>query len=431
MLRPVSLRTGAWVGLAVEAFAFLLSIHAPWAGGSWLLVLGVVQWGGFALGAAAILRAPARVAMPVMLAGAVLLQIAALSAVPSRSDDVYRYLYDGHVQAAGVDPYRYAPNDPATVRLRDPFLFPTGPECAHLAHEPVCTRLNRSPQRTLYPPLAEAAFVVVELVTPTSWHSRRWQLMSALLALLTTWLLARVAGDPRRAVLWAWCPVVALEAGNGAHIDVLAALLALGGLVAAARRRPIVGGVLIGAAMAVKLYPALVLGGLLRRRPAIVAPVAAGVLALSYVPHVLAVGTRVVGYLPGYLREEGYNGRRFGLLTLVVPDRLAPVLAVAVLLAVTAVAARRLPPYESALVVTGVAFLVATPLQGWYGLLLVALAALVNRPEWLAVAGAGFVLYTVHADDRLIAQRLSYGTALTVVLAITFLRRARRTSLAA
>lgn len=38
-------------------------------------------------------------------------------------------------------------------------------------------------------------------------------------------ILRRTGGDPRLAVLWAWCPTVVLEAGNNAHVDVLGAVL--------------------------------------------------------------------------------------------------------------------------------------------------------------------------------------------------------------
>ena len=44
------------------------------------------------------------------------------------------------------------------------------------------------------------------------------------------------------------------------------------------------------------------------------------VVAVGYLPHVLGVGTKVLGYLPGYLREEDYDaGGRYllaGLLGL-------------------------------------------------------------------------------------------------------------------
>src|SRR5205823_14184397 len=133
-------------------------------------------------------------------------------------------------------------------------------------------------------------------------------------------------------VRWAGCPAVAIEAGNAAHVDVLAAFLAVLalGLLAGAGGRPggdrptpgrragRAGGAVLGAAVAVKLYPVLLLPAVLRRRwGAAVLAAATGVVAASYLPHVLAAGGKVVGYLPGYLAEEGYDGTgRFPVIRL-------------------------------------------------------------------------------------------------------------------
>ena len=154
---------------------------------------------------------------------------------------------------------------------------------------------------------------------------------------------------------------------------------------------------LIGAAIATKLYPALVLPSMLRRRPLAVLGGAAGLVALSYVPHVLAVGTQVIGYLPGYLREEQYvSGGRLLLLGQLVPHPLDTLLGSLILGAVAGWAWRRSDPdrpEDSAVVVVGVAFLVTTPNYSWYAALLVALVALSGAIEWLPVAFASTATY--------------------------------------
>ncbi len=43
---------------------------------------------------------------------------------PPNSTDVYRYVWDGRVQAHGISPYRYVPADPALAQLRDPDIYP-------------------------------------------------------------------------------------------------------------------------------------------------------------------------------------------------------------------------------------------------------------------------------------------------------------------
>src|SRR5207302_7768600 len=92
-----------------------------------------------------------------------------------------------------------------------------------------------------------------------------------------------------------------------------------------------------------KLYPALLLPALVRRRPVSGAVVAGALVGAAYLPHILAVGPKVLGYLPGYLHEEGYTqGTRFLLLNAVgIPERASQVLAVIALMATAAWLCRR------------------------------------------------------------------------------------------
>jgi hypothetical protein len=67
---------------------------------------------------------------------------------PRTSDDAYRYIWDGRVLLAGVDPYRFVPLNSALAGLRDPLLFPEG--------EPPL--INRPGVPTIYPPIAQLWF---------------------------------------------------------------------------------------------------------------------------------------------------------------------------------------------------------------------------------------------------------------------------------
>ena len=100
--------------------------------------------------------------------------------------------------------------------------------------------------------------------------------------------LRRLGRDPRLAVLWAWCPVTALQAGNGAHVDVLAAFLTVAALLPLARpggltgRRALGGGLLLGLAIATKVTPVLAVPAVLRRRPVTAAAAIIGATAAVY-----------------------------------------------------------------------------------------------------------------------------------------------------
>lgn len=428
-----------WVavgGLLVLAAVLLAALVAGRPNDARWLLLGLLAaaWLVFPAAVALVLRVPADRAVPLILAGAVLLQLVAVGFPPRSTDDLFRYAWDGRVQVSGTDPYRYAPTDPALTDLRDDWLFP--PDCHRV---PVCTIMNHPQSPTIYPPVAEAFFTAVHVVSPPGARWKPWQLAAALLALLTTvaviMTLRATGRDPRWAVLWAWCPLVVIEAGNSAHVDVLSALLVVLGLRYAAARRPLAAGGLLGAAVAVKLYPALVLPAVLRRRGILIGVVAAATFAASYVPHVLAVGTKVLGYLPGYLSEEGYDGSgRFPVLRLLLPDAVPAevtlVLAAVLLAAVAALVAWRTDPdrpWDGAVVVTGVAVLLAGANYPWYALLLVALVALSGRWEWLPAAAAAYLPYFVGALDlqQEPIKKLSYGTATALVLALLALRAAR------
>ena len=395
-----------------------------------------VAWTLFAAAVWTVRKIPARAATVLVLAGSAAVALAGLTAQPRTSNDMYRYAWDGRVQAAGISPYAHPPAAPELSHLRDDWLFPARETCKGwgLTHtgSGLCVRINRPTVPTIYPPVAEGWYLAVHTLSPPDSRHKPLQVGGAVLAFGTTLALLRVLrrrGDPQRAparaALWAWCPAVALEAVNNAHIDTLGVLfvvLALGTATAGTRR-----GALLGTAIAVKLLPVLALPGALsgQRGPARVLRVVAAAVtavALAYLPYVVASGGDVLGYLPGYLHEEGYEPghvRRFALLRLLLPDAAAGVTAT-VLLALVGLYVwwRGDParPWRGALLLTGTTLLLFSPSYPWYSLLVVALVAMDGRWEWLTITLAGTTLYLA---DRLLPgfplQAWAYGTAAVAI----------------
>ena len=249
-------------------------------------------------------------------------------------------------------------------------------------------------------------------------------------------VLRRTGRPAQRVVWWAWCPTVVLEAGGNAHVDVVAALLvvvALGLLVA---RRWVPAGVALGLAVATKLLPALVAVSVPPRRSLRVGAAAAAAVALVYLPHVLALGAGVTGFLGGYLEEESHD--RYDLLRPLLPDAVVAPVAV-VLLAATALlvwrhAGRReaagLPvePWSGGALMVGVTFLVLTPPYPWYALLLVPLVALGAPRVWLVVPVAVYPVYAAASLGHAYfgTRVVGYGIAALVLLGAA--ARARRST---
>ncbi len=83
-----------------------------------LLAEILVWWLAWAVSIACLRRSSARQVLLVVVLGAVALRLAAITAVVPLSDDLYRYAWDGRVQASGTDPYRYPPTAPELAELR-------------------------------------------------------------------------------------------------------------------------------------------------------------------------------------------------------------------------------------------------------------------------------------------------------------------------
>ena len=295
---------------------------------------------------------------------------------------------------------------------------------------------------TIYPPVAEFWFLALHEAGQATGRPGigAAQAGGALLAVATTGallvVLRRTRAPAHRAALWGWCPAVAAWAVNDAHVDTLGVLLMVCGLGLVPARRRGVGGVLLGLAAGTKLIPALALPGAMsgclakgRRfgaRDLLLPAAAALAFLLCYTPYVIASGLGVLGYLPGYLQEQGYDqGTGFGLLTLLgIPTHLLPLAVAAVLLAAVLYVLRRgdpETPWRGALTVTGTALFLATPDYPWYALLVVALVVLDGRWEWLALPVAGEAVYL--SGGGLLQQ--AYAAALCLVLAGAAARRLR------
>ncbi|WP_307852412.1 glycosyltransferase family 87 protein [Glaciihabitans sp. dw_435] len=402
-------------------------------------------WVVFTLAIIALRKVPARAAIVLVLAGSVAIGGAAMFGPPNTSTDSARYAWDGIVQNAGISPYEYVPADPALSDLRPEWLFPTpvladsgenGLTCEGSrvmktkevgTGEVLCTTINRATVPTIYPPTAELFFAAVRFFTgpaPTYWPM---QLVGLLMSLGVTVLLLRTllkrGLDPRWAALWGWSPLAATEAVTNSHVDMLGALLLLVATLAVASGRRWLGGIALGASIGTKLIPVVGTPALLGRKPWVIIGAAIATFALLYVPYVLGSGFGVLGYLPGYLTEEGYNsGTRFILVSLLVKGPAAAII-VAAIIAVTAVIVwrRSTPddPWLGQTVMIGVTLLAVTPIYPWYALMLVPMIAMTGRWEWMALP---FALTQRLMVTAIIPARITIALAIVLIVVISVRR---------
>jgi len=139
------------------------TLHDPVGAYPVLMLLVAVGGAGWLLGASRADRANPGALRFVLALALIARLLAVLPAVPL-SDDLYRYLWDGRVANAGIDPFAYPPSAPELAALRDDRVWPN---------------VNHPEVPTIYPPVAQLAFRVMDAVAPgprtPRAHSRSWR----------------------------------------------------------------------------------------------------------------------------------------------------------------------------------------------------------------------------------------------------------------
>jgi hypothetical protein len=310
---------GAWVwhplflaGLGlVVCPALAVSLHVP--GSIWVgtlarkdAVVGLMLVSAALYGVAVRLvttRALPRHGLAWVLGAAAAMRVILLCSPPFMSSDVYRYVWDGRVQDAGINPYAYVPADPALARLRDPEIYPN---------------INRKDYaHTIYPPAAQAIFAIVAQVSQSVTAMKLALLLleaAGIAAMLRLLAMAKLPAS--RILIYAWNPLAAWAVAGDGHIDGAAiGLLGLAMLAWVARRDGLAG-VLLGGAVLTKFLPIVVAPALWRRWGWKLPAGCVATIAVLYACYA-GVGWRVFGFLPNYTAEEGLRqGSGFWLLAL-------------------------------------------------------------------------------------------------------------------
>ncbi len=182
---------------------------------------------------------------------------------PIYEDDWYRYLWDGAVVNAGVNPYAGSPAQGLQTDLDgNPVARSENATIAQLQavgadHPHFPERVNYPYVTTIYPPFALGAFAGAHLISPFNLDAFRSILLlsdAAALAILI-YLLRTYGRGAAWAVLYWWHPIVIVAVFNGGHMDVLLAPFLLAAVAFAESRRPRLAAIALAAAAGVKLWP--------------------------------------------------------------------------------------------------------------------------------------------------------------------------------
>ncbi len=340
-----------------------------------------------------VLRRPARRHdLAVILVAAMVMRGLALTPEPNLSTDAYRYVWDGRVQAAGINPYLYVPADPRLAHLRDTTIYPN---------------INQKERAvTIYPPAAQMVFRAADLFGGGLAGVR---IAMALLDLATIAgliaLLGALGQARERVLIYAWHPIPIWEFVAQSHIDAAATTAIVFGLLAAVRGRQAASGAIMAAAVLIKYFPAVLLPALWRRWDWRMPAAFVAVTALFYLPFIREAGLGVFGFLGSHLDNEGYGAgwgfhpvwllRDFGLADPSAQIYVSVALVLLGGLAIHALLARRAGEirFDHLLLLGGAFVFLTSPHYPWYFGFLTALLVLAPQAWAFAMTLLAVVLY--------------------------------------
>jgi hypothetical protein len=232
---------------------------------------------------------------------------------PLGSDDVYRYVWDGRVQTAGINPYRYAPNDEALSNL-------------HTARLP--SLVNHPDMKTIYFPLNEWIFYLgYHLSRENVWGFQLLVLVAETLTIMGLLLLMRELGNKARrgefsrspwwVLMYAANPLVILQFSLDVHVDAFGLPFLIFGLLLYYRNRTTFALVLLGLSLLVKpvalvILPILFLHerGIINKAKVISLPLT--VLLIPFIPYTF--NANPFEALVTFSKHWFFNGALFSVL---------------------------------------------------------------------------------------------------------------------
>jgi len=193
------------------------------------------------------LRAPVDIRIVIGLA--LVLRVFLSVFEPVLSDDLYRYVWEGRVSLAGLNPFSLAPSDVALTHLRDAWIWPS---------------VNHPEIPTIYPPVSQGIFALNAIWEggTTSMRLIFVVMELGLLALATRWL----EPSERNFLLPAYLlnPLIIVELGWSGHLDVVAYMSLFVALLiwqrGAGLRWTLAAGLMLGLSISTKFLGVMALG---------------------------------------------------------------------------------------------------------------------------------------------------------------------------
>jgi len=330
-----------------------------------------------------------RAASILLIFGAIVFRATLWPMLPTLSDDLQRYRWEGNVQANGWNPYAIAPSDRRLADLRDKYyeIMP-GREIP-----------------AIYPPATELVFRAAWPLFPgPTAFKTPFAAADVLVMLLLAWMLRNERDRTFRLAIYAWNPLVIVEFAGSGHNDVLALLGIVCGL-ALVGSRPTIAAVPIALAAMAKVFPAVLLPVWIRRAgwPEKRAGWLAAALAALSILLVLAPYWHALGMFRANLAyyEATWKNYHASLYTVIDwltggQSKIPALVGVLVSWGLAFwLASKHVDPTRAAYLLVGTILVFGPNGYSWYFTWIVPLLCFFPNPAWLMLTVLQFLSYNV------------------------------------
>ena len=323
--------------------------------------------------------------------------------------DIWRYLWDGHLSAAGHSPYAKTPAE--WVEL----AWSGDEEGEALFSDPVWEDIHDfvdyQGYTTIYPPVAQGFFRFSHWLAPGS-----VLVMKCLIALLDLGvclilaaLLRRLGRDPAESLLYAWNPLVIKEYAGSGHLDPLMLFFLVLAYFCLLQKRPRAALLSFGVAVSAKITPIVLGWFFLRRTPWQTWPFAALGLLPGYLVYKDSLVEMAAG-LAAFGRDWQFNPGLWGLFRwfsdlLYLPPLTAKGLSALCLLTAIGYTAWRdtgkpATLFKGSFLVLATLVLTSPAVMPWYLPWVLLLAVPAGIRSWTAITFLALLSYLIYIDQR-------------------------------
>lgn len=187
---------------------------------------------------------------------AILCRVVLLFSMPTLSDDIYRFLWDGHLIHKGISPLSYLPSDLIATDLSDGYL------------EGLFPLLNSPDYYTIYPPISQLIYYLSTIGELTIEHSvllmKSLLLSFEILTLFFTYkLLRKFELAPKRLLIYALNPLIILEVMGNMHFEGVMICFLMMSIYLLTFKKFFLSGAALACSVGAKLLPLMFLPALL------------------------------------------------------------------------------------------------------------------------------------------------------------------------